>query len=41
MEEPERDWDWGQGGRLKDRFHRILDFFLEIFWIGDRRSKWH
>jgi hypothetical protein len=39
VEESERDWDWGQGGRLKDLFHQIMDFFSQIFWSGDGRSE--
>jgi hypothetical protein len=39
MEESERHWDWGQGGTLRDFFHRVWDSFLEDwFWIGDRKS---
>ena len=40
MEESERDWDWGRGGRLRDLFHQIMEFFIQIFWYGDGRSKW-
>jgi len=41
VEESERDWDWdwGRGGRLRDLSHQIMDFFIQIFWYGDGRSK--
>ena len=34
MEEPERDWYWGRGGRLRDFFHQIWDYFIEIVTIS-------
>jgi hypothetical protein len=30
MEVSERDWDWGRGGRLRDVFHKVLDYFIQI-----------
>ena len=34
MEEAERDWYWGRGGRLRDFFHQIWDHFIEIVTIS-------
>jgi hypothetical protein len=34
MEESERDWDWGRGGRLMDLFHRVMDYIIQILSIS-------
>jgi hypothetical protein len=30
MVESERDWDWGRWGRLRDLFHKVMDYFIKI-----------